>query len=122
MIKTSGYRVSPTEVEEVLYAHAAWSAKRRRSASRIRSSARRSWSSRRRRPGARARRRGAARRMPAAPAGLHGAGATIDVRSGPLPRNPNGKIDRKLLARECRALFGDVMTRCSDAHGRSTRR
>jgi len=26
--------------------------------------------------------------------------AHIDVRCGPLPRNPNGKIDRKLLATE----------------------
>jgi acyl-CoA synthetase (AMP-forming)/AMP-acid ligase II len=26
--------------------------------------------------------------------------ATIEVRAAPLPRNPNGKIDRKLLAHE----------------------
>jgi acyl-coenzyme A synthetase/AMP-(fatty) acid ligase len=29
--------------------------------------------------------------------------ATIDVREGPLPRNANGKIDRKLLSAEFRA-------------------
>ena len=30
--------------------------------------------------------------------------AEIDVRPGPLPRNPNGKIDRKTLSLE----FGDL--------------
>jgi acyl-CoA synthetase (AMP-forming)/AMP-acid ligase II len=29
----------------------------------------------------------------------------IDVREGPLPRNPNGKIDRKRLAQEFESLF-----------------
>jgi acyl-CoA synthetase (AMP-forming)/AMP-acid ligase II len=29
----------------------------------------------------------------------------IDLRTGSLPRNPNGKIDRKLLADEFRDLF-----------------
>ena len=33
---------------------------------------------------------------------LHGAGAASS-RAGPLPRNPNGKIDRKSLAAECRS-------------------
>jgi acyl-CoA ligase (AMP-forming) (exosortase A-associated) len=31
--------------------------------------------------------------------------AKVDVRRGPLPRNPNGKIDRKLLAGEFQTLF-----------------
>jgi len=31
--------------------------------------------------------------------------AKIDVRAGPLPRNPNGKIDRKLLSGEFLDLF-----------------
>jgi acyl-CoA synthetase (AMP-forming)/AMP-acid ligase II len=29
----------------------------------------------------------------------------IDLRTGPLPRNPNGKIDRKTLAAEYQNLF-----------------
>jgi hypothetical protein len=37
--------------------------------------------------------------MQAAHAGLHGAGV-IELRDGPLPRNPNGKIDRKTLSTE----------------------
>jgi acyl-CoA synthetase (AMP-forming)/AMP-acid ligase II len=31
--------------------------------------------------------------------------AKVDVRPGPLPRNPNGKIDRKLLSGEFQTLF-----------------
>jgi acyl-CoA synthetase (AMP-forming)/AMP-acid ligase II len=31
--------------------------------------------------------------------------AKIDIRPGPLPRNPNGKIDRKSLAGEFAQLF-----------------
>jgi acyl-CoA synthetase (AMP-forming)/AMP-acid ligase II len=34
--------------------------------------------------------------------------ARIDVRPGPLPRNPNGKIDRKLLSGEFQGLFDEV--------------
>ena len=65
MIKTSGYRVSPTEVEEVLYAHAAGRRMRglRRAASGAR--ARRSSSSRRRPPARRVDDRRAARRTAA---------------------------------------------------------
>jgi acyl-coenzyme A synthetase/AMP-(fatty) acid ligase len=96
MMKTSGYRVSPTEVEEVLYAtqlvgecvafgvdHPRW-ARPSRSSPRPDGSARSTWP----------------RCWPvpaSAHAGLHGAGTGIEV-PGPLPRNPNGKIDRKLLA------------------------
>ena len=97
MIKTSGYRVSPTEVEEVLYAtrlvgecvafgvaHRPW--------------ARRSWWSRRRR---RARQRSTSRALP--PNAASACPPTWCRRAsrsaaGPLPRNPNGKIDRKSLA------------------------
>jgi acyl-CoA synthetase (AMP-forming)/AMP-acid ligase II len=32
--------------------------------------------------------------------------ALIKTRHGSLPRNPNGKIDRKLLAQEMQGLFG----------------
>ncbi len=97
MIKTSGYRVSPTEVEEVLYAtglvgecvafgvdHPSL---------------------------------GQAIRVIATPAGAeldlaqliaqcrlrmaaYMVPAGVDVVAGPLPRNPNGKIDRKLLSTE----------------------
>jgi acyl-CoA synthetase (AMP-forming)/AMP-acid ligase II len=34
--------------------------------------------------------------------------AKIDVRQGPLPRNPNGKIDAKLLSAEFTSLFDTV--------------
>lgn len=96
MIKTSGYRVSPTEVEEILYAtklvgecvafgidHDAWGQAIRVIATPP--------------PGAAvdtdALMAECRARMPAymVPAG-------IDVVDGPLPRNPNGKIDRKTLA------------------------
>jgi acyl-CoA ligase (AMP-forming) (exosortase A-associated) len=106
MMKTSGYRVSPTEVEEVLYAtqlvgecvafgvdHPIL---------------------------------GNAIHVIAAPAGTTGAidlnalmsecrarmpaymvPAGIEVVAGPLPRNPNGKIDRKLLSTEWLARNSD---------------
>ena len=99
MIKTSGYRISPTEIEEVLYAtrlvgecvafgveHAVL---------------------------------GQAVHVIATPPGDGGeidvaallqqcrvqmpaymVPAAVEVRTGPLPRNPNGKIDRKLLSTE----------------------
>jgi acyl-CoA ligase (AMP-forming) (exosortase A-associated) len=99
MIKTSGYRVSPTEVEELLYATqlvgecAAFGVEHATLGQAIQVIAT---------PPA-----GAATldlsalqaqcraRMPAymVPAG-------ITERAGPLPRNPNGKIDRKLLSTE----------------------
>ena len=98
MIKTSGYRVSPTEVEEILYATklvgecVAFGVEHATLGQAIQVIAT---------PPA-----GGAldtdallaeckARMPAymVPAG-------IDVRTGPLPRNPNGKIDRKTLSTE----------------------
>ena len=106
MIKTSGYRVSPTEIEEVLYgtqlvgevaafgvphptlgqavvvvatpnAAAALTVETLLAASR--------------------------ERLP-----LYMLPSKIDIRTGPLPRNPNGKIDRKLLSSEFDGLFDAV--------------
>ncbi len=98
MIKTSGYRVSPTEVEEILYSTrlvgecAAFGVDH---------------------PSL-----GQAIRVVVTPAGggdldlaalfaecrrrmpSYMVPSDIEVRSGPLPRNPNGKIDRKALAAE----------------------
>jgi acyl-CoA ligase (AMP-forming) (exosortase A-associated) len=97
MMKTSGYRVSPTEVEEVLYAtqlvgecvafgvsHAALGQAIQVIATAPDGSAALDV------PALLAECR---RRMPAymVPGG-------IEAHAGPLPRNPNGKIDRKLLA------------------------
>ena len=98
MMKTSGYRVSPTEVEEVLYATrlvgecVAFGVEHETLGQAIHVIAT---------PPA-----GASldtdtllveckKHMPAYMVPAH-----IDVRQGPLPRNPNGKIDRKTLATE----------------------
>jgi acyl-CoA ligase (AMP-forming) (exosortase A-associated) len=99
MIKTSGYRVSPTEIEEILYATrlvgecVAFGVDNESLGQAIRVIATA--------PGGDAAldlvalQSECRSRMPAymVPAG-------IEVRAGPLPRNPNGKIDRKLLATE----------------------
>jgi acyl-coenzyme A synthetase/AMP-(fatty) acid ligase len=98
MIKTSGYRVSPTEVEEVLYATgligecAAFGVEHALLGQAIQVIA-----------------------TAAGTASLEGADLLAQCRArlpiymvptgirvvaGPLPRNPNGKIDRKLLASE----------------------
>ncbi len=98
MIKTSGYRVSPTEVEEILYATklvgecVAFGVDHDTLGQAIQVIAT---------PPAggevdlAALQQECRIRMPAymVPAGF-------DIRPGPLPRNPNGKIDRKLLATE----------------------
>jgi acyl-CoA synthetase (AMP-forming)/AMP-acid ligase II len=103
MIKTSGYRVSPTEVEEVLYGTqlvgeavafgvqhpvlgeaivvVATSGDGRPVDSEAVLAACRD-------------------RLPS-----FMVPAKVDVRPGPLPRNPNGKIDRKVLAAEFESLF-----------------
>jgi acyl-CoA ligase (AMP-forming) (exosortase A-associated) len=97
MIKTSGYRVSPTEVEEVLYATrlvgecAAFGVDHPQMGQAIQVVATP--------PEGESHLQVDAllaecrRRMPAymVPGG-------VDPRPGPLPRNPNGKIDRKLLS------------------------
>jgi acyl-CoA synthetase (AMP-forming)/AMP-acid ligase II len=106
MIKTSGYRVSPTEVEEVVYATglvqeaAALGVAHPVLGQAI-----------------------AVVAMPAPGVGLDSAKllaacrpklppymlpALVELRPGPLPRNPNGKIDRRLLAGELAHLFAEV--------------
>jgi len=99
MIKTSGYRVSPAEVEEILYAtrqvgecvafgveHAVLG-----QAIQVIATAPSGQDS----VDLPALQAQCKARMPAymVPAGF-------DIRTGPLPRNPNGKIDRKLLSTE----------------------
>lgn len=96
MIKTSGYRVSPTEVEEIIYSTkmvgecAAFGVDHPALGQAIRVIVTPP-------PGAAADVDAllaeCRKRMPA-----YMVPATIDVRPGPLPRNPNGKIDRKALA------------------------
>jgi acyl-CoA ligase (AMP-forming) (exosortase A-associated) len=99
MMKTSGYRVSPTEVEEVLYATrmvgecVAFGVDHPVLGHAIQVIATSADST-----GAidlKALNLECRARMPAYMVPAH-----IDVRPGPLPRNPNGKIDRKLLATE----------------------
>jgi acyl-CoA ligase (AMP-forming) (exosortase A-associated) len=103
MIKTSGYRVSPTEVEEVIYAtglvgeaaalgiphpvlgQAIVVVATGRDGARLDAEDLL----------ARCRRDLPAFMVP----------ARVTVRGGSLPRNPNGKIDRKLLAQEMQGLF-----------------
>jgi acyl-coenzyme A synthetase/AMP-(fatty) acid ligase len=98
MIKTSGYRVSPTEVEESCMGRKLVGevARIRRASPRPRTGDR----------GRRDAKPTAALDVAAllaacreSPSGLHGPGR-IEVRAGPLPRNPNGKIDRKGIAAE----------------------
>ena len=105
MIKTSGYRVSPTEVEEILYATklvgecVAFGVEHVTLGQSIQVIATAPDGSDQLDHAALL---GQCRqRMPAymVPAG-------IEARPGPLPRNPNGKIDRKLLATEWRERAG----------------
>jgi acyl-CoA ligase (AMP-forming) (exosortase A-associated) len=106
MIKTSGYRVSPTEVEEVVYAtkqvaeaaaigvehpslgQAIVVVAIGRNGEQLDADAL------------------LAACKPSLPAYM--LPARIEVRQGSLPRNPNGKIDRKLLAQELKNIFRDV--------------
>lgn len=103
MIKTSGYRVSPTEIEEVLYATdlvgeaVAFGAKHPRLGEAVVVVATSA-------PGAnltaailKAR---CAERLPSFMVPLH-----IEIVEGPLPRNPNGKFDRNALKSERAGLF-----------------
>jgi acyl-CoA ligase (AMP-forming) (exosortase A-associated) len=103
MIKTSGYRVSPTEVEEVIYAtglvgeaaalgiphpvlgQAIVVVATARDGARLDTEELL----------AQCRQKLPAFMVP----------ARVTVREGSLPRNPNGKIDRKLMANEIRDLF-----------------
>ncbi len=104
MIKTSGYRVSPTEVEEVIYASdqvgecAAFGVSHpqlgqaivvvasAKAGAEIDSTAILA---------------SCKKQLPSFMVPHH-----IELRSGSLPRNPNGKIDRKLLAGELAHIFG----------------
>src|SRR5262249_32796853 len=98
MIKTSGYRVSPTEVEEAIYATklvaeaAAYGFAHPTlgQAIAVVVSARAGEAIEVERLLAECRKTLPAYMVP----------ARIDVHEGPLPRNPNGKIDRKALALE----------------------
>ena len=106
MIKTSGYRVSPTEVEEVLYdtklvgEAAAFGVPHLRLGEAIVVVATP-------RPGERLEPQVLAaacrERLP-----LYMVPARIVIRESALPRNANGKIDRKTLAAEFAQLFDDV--------------
>jgi acyl-CoA ligase (AMP-forming) (exosortase A-associated) len=106
MIKTSGYRVSPTEIEEVLYesqqigecaafgiAHPSLG-----QAVVLVVTPRDGQAVDEQRLMAHCR-----DRLP-----IYMVPAKVDIRTGPLPRNPNGKIDRKLLSSEFQDLFAGV--------------
>jgi acyl-CoA ligase (AMP-forming) (exosortase A-associated) len=105
MIKTSGYRVSPTEIEEVLYLTeliaeaAAFGVPHPRLGQAIVVVATPKSGTQ---PTAEAILGACRRALP-----LYMLPANIDMRVGPLPRNPNGKIDRKLLAAEFEQLFAE---------------
>lgn len=105
MIKTSGYRVSPTEVEEVLYSTqlvgeaAAFGVDHPALGQAIVVVA----TARRDDLDAAVLVEHCRNRLP-----LYMVPAHVSVRSGPLPRNPNGKIDRKALASEFQDLFEAV--------------
>ena len=107
MMKTSGYRVSPTEVEEILYAtqlvgecvafgvahpslgHAIHVIATSTTAAGVEITLNELMIQCR-------------SKMPAYMVPAH-----IEIVAGPLPRNPNGKIDRKLLSSEWRARLAD---------------
>lgn len=103
MMKTSGYRVSPTEVEEVVYATrlagevAAFGVPHPRLGHAIVLVVAPE-------PGGnvdlKALTAECRARFPAYMVPSH-----IEVRPGPLPRNPNGKIDRKLISVDFQTLF-----------------
>ena len=103
MIKTSGYRVSPTEVEEVIYAaeHVAEAIAIGiphpvlGQAIAVIVTARNAVQ-----PDVDALLRVCKQHLPAYMLPSH-----IELREGDLPRNPNGKIDRKLLSQELQHLF-----------------
>jgi acyl-CoA ligase (AMP-forming) (exosortase A-associated) len=103
MIKTSGYRVSPTEIEEVIYGTrsvgecAAFGVAHPALGQAIVVVATPPAD------GALAEEQLLARCRERLP--LYMVPSRIVVREGPLPRNPNGKIDRKQLADEVAALY-----------------
>jgi acyl-CoA ligase (AMP-forming) (exosortase A-associated) len=118
MIKTSGYRVSPTEIEEALYTCsavaevAAFGVPHPSLGQAV---------------GVVAAPKDGATLEPTDLVGIcrtvlpaYMMPALVDVRPGPLPRNPNGKIDRKLLAAEYEHRF-DAETSSPDRRRVGTR-
>jgi acyl-CoA ligase (AMP-forming) (exosortase A-associated) len=103
MIKTSGYRVSPTEIEEVIYATqrvaecAALGVEHPTLGQAVVLVVTAREGECLDEPGLLAECKA---RLP-----IYMVPAKIDIRAGSLPRNPNGKIDRKLLATEFQHLF-----------------
>jgi acyl-coenzyme A synthetase/AMP-(fatty) acid ligase len=104
MIKTSGYRVSPTEVEDVLYATglvseaAAFGVKHPKLGDAIVVVATAAESAE---DAEKALRAECQKRLPVYMVPTH-----IEIVTEALPRNPNGKIDRKALATARAGLFG----------------
>lgn len=104
MIKTSGYRVSPTEIEDVLYTTglvaeaAAFGVKHPRLGDAIVVVATAAEGVQDAEKGLRA---ACQKRLP-----VYMAPAHIEIVTEALPRNPNGKIDRKALATARAGLFG----------------
>ena len=107
MIKTSGYRVSPTEIEEVIYRTglvaevAALGVNHDQYGQAIVLVAVMADDAPKE---AAALLAACQQALPAYMVPKH-----IDLRTGALPRNPNGKIDRKLLADEFKNLFSEVV-------------
>ncbi len=102
MIKTSGYRISPTEIEEVLYGTqlvgevAAFGVPHPQLGQAVVVVA----TPREGGLDVDALLKLARERLP-----IYMLPARVEVRDGPLPRNPNGKIDRKLLSGEFQGLY-----------------
>ena len=97
MIKTSGYRVSPTEIEEVAYRRVWWATPWRSASTTRRSASTWYWRSVRRTASRSTRRAswpGCASELP-----LYMVPKHVVVRPC-LPRSPNGKFDRTLLRQE----------------------
>ena len=114
MIKTSGYRVSPTEVEEVVYATglvgeaAAFGVPHPTLGQAIVVVA---TARRRRTLDTAALLAECQHRLPAYMVPAH-----VASRAGSLPRNPNGKIDRKLLAQDFLRMFEDASALSAPLH------
>jgi acyl-CoA synthetase (AMP-forming)/AMP-acid ligase II len=106
MIKTSGYRVSPVEIEEVIYGDervsevAAFGIEHPRlgQAIVVVVAARADQN-----PTAESVQQLCRKHLP-----VYMVPAHVAVRTGSLPRNPNGKIDRKRLAGELACLFEEA--------------
>mgnify|MGYP000577799003 FL=1 len=107
MIKTSGYRVSPTEIEDVLYetgmvgeavalgvAHPVLGQVVAVVATPSQNGV----------PDSAALLAACKARLPS-----YMLPALVELRPGPLPRNPNGKFDRRMLANELAHLFAEVV-------------